>query len=87
MSTINDEHTKVASGDDAPNLIAVTTTAQVERTYYVEADNDEQARTRLHSYLKDPEMLRRGVVAEMRDLQVDSTPQRIKHSEPVMHPA
>jgi hypothetical protein len=56
----------------------IVTTAQVERTYIVQADDVQQAQARLRTYLKDADMLREGVVVEKRDKQIDSTPQRIK---------
>jgi hypothetical protein len=76
--------TDEAHGTPPQQRIAVTTTAQVERTYYVEAEHDEQARDRLRSHLKDPGMLRHGVVDERRGQQIDATPQRIKGSQPVV---
>jgi hypothetical protein len=54
----------------------IVTTAQVERTYKVQAKDEEQARARLRTHLSDPDMLRDGVVSEPK--QVDATPQRIK---------
>jgi hypothetical protein len=56
----------------------IVTTAQVERTYTVQAKDEEQARARLRTHLSDADMLRDGVVVEARDKQVDATPQRIK---------
>lgn len=56
----------------------LTTTAQVERTYTVEADTETQARDRLRTHFKDPGLLREGIVAEQADKQTDATPQRIK---------
>lgn len=56
----------------------VVTTAQVERTYKVQAKDVEQAQARLRQHLKDPDMLRDGVVVEQHDKQIDATPQRIK---------
>lgn len=80
-------HEDAEHGVAPKQQIAVTTTAQVERTYYVEVDadgGDEQARARVRSYLADPGMLRPGVVNEIRGQQIDATPQRIKASEPVV---
>lgn len=54
----------------------VITTAQVERTYTVQAKDEEQAHARLHAHLKDPDALREGVVVETK--QTDATAQRIK---------
>lgn len=59
-----------------PKTFEVVTTAQVERTYVVEAKDEEQAHARLHAHLKDPDALREGVVVEKK--QVDATSQRIK---------
>jgi hypothetical protein len=59
-------------------LFSVVTTAQVERTYKVQAKDEEQARARLRTHLSDPDMLRDGVVVEQREKQADATPQRIK---------
>jgi hypothetical protein len=56
----------------------VVTTAQVERTYVVQAKDTEQAQARLRQHLKDPDMLRDGVVVEQSKRQQDVTPQRIK---------
>lgn len=61
-----------------PTTFEVVTTAQVERTYTVQAKDIEQAHTRLRTHLKDAEMLRDGVVVEQTAKQVDTTPQRIK---------
>jgi hypothetical protein len=61
-----------------PKTFEIVTTAQVERTYKVQAKDEEQARARLRTHLSDPDMLREGVVEERRDLQIDATPQRIK---------
>lgn len=61
-----------------PKTHTLTTTAQVERTYTVQADSEEQARDRLRTHFKDPSMLREGIVTEAADKQSDSTPQRIK---------
>jgi hypothetical protein len=61
-----------------PKTFEIVTTAQVERTYTVQAKDEEQARARLRTHLSDPDMLREGVVEERRDLQIDATPQRIK---------
>lgn len=54
----------------------IVTTAQVERTYTVQAKDEEQARARLRTHLTDPDMLREGVIVQGK--QVDATPQRIK---------
>lgn len=61
-----------------PKTHTLMTTAQVERTYTVQADNEEQARARLRTHFKDPMLLREGIVKELTDKQTDSTPQRIK---------
>lgn len=61
-----------------PKTFEITTTAQVERTYTVQAKDREQAETRLRTHLKDPEMLRDHVVVEQASKQRDATPQRIK---------
>jgi hypothetical protein len=61
-----------------PKTFEIVTTAQVERTYKVQAKDEEQARARLRTHLSDPDMLRDGVVVEQRDKQADATPQRIK---------
>lgn len=66
-----------------PKTFEIVTTAQVERTYTVQAANQEQAQTRLRTHLKDPEMLRDGVVTEQTDRQIDTTPQRIKPAKQV----
>jgi hypothetical protein len=60
----------------------LTTTAQVERTYTVQAKDEDQARARLRTHLADPDMLRDGVVVEQTAKQVDATPQRIKTAKP-----
>jgi hypothetical protein len=59
-----------------PKTFEIVTTAQVERTYTVQAKDEEQARARLRTHLSDPDMLRDGVVSEPK--QIDATPQRIK---------
>lgn len=56
----------------------LVTTAQVERTYTVLADTEEQARDRLRTHFKDAGMLREGIVTEQNDKQLDSSAQRIK---------
>lgn len=61
-----------------PKTFEIVTTAQVERTYTVEAKDIEQAQARLRTHLKDPEMLREGVIREQAAKQIDATPQRIK---------
>jgi len=63
-------------GQPSPKTFEIVTTAQVERTYTVQASDEPQARTRLRTFLSDPAMLRDGVVTEGK--QVDATPQRIK---------
>jgi hypothetical protein len=60
----------------SPKTFTLTTTAQVERTYTVQATDLEQAQARLRTHLKDPDMLRDGVISYGK--QVDATPQRIK---------
>jgi hypothetical protein len=62
----------------ASKTFEIVTTAQVERTYKVQAKDEEQARARLRTHLSDPYMLRDGVVVEQREKQADATPQRIK---------
>lgn len=62
----------------------ITTTAQVERTYVVKGGDDDQAHTRLRSYLKDADALREGVVVEQEDKRKDTTPQRINGSKPIV---
>lgn len=61
-----------------PKSFEIVTTAQVERTYMVQAKDVEQAQARLRTHLKDPEMLREGVIREQTAKQVDATTQRIK---------
>jgi hypothetical protein len=61
-----------------PKSHTLTTTAQVERTYVVQAPTEEKARDRLRTHFKDPELLREGVVTEKPEKQTDTTPQRIK---------
>lgn len=61
-----------------PKAFEVVTTAQVERTYSVQASTEEQAQARLRTHLKDPDMLREDVVVEKPSKQTDVTPQRIK---------
>jgi hypothetical protein len=53
----------------------VTTTAQVERTYLVEADDEDHAKKRLRSFIADADALRPGLIEEIRS--EDSTAQRI----------
>lgn len=57
-------------------MFKITTTAQVERTYEVQADNEAQARTRIRQYISDPTSLAEGVISapEAKDV----TPERIK---------
>lgn len=69
--------------DSEFNLI---TTAQVERTYVVKAQNEEQARTRLRTHMKDPEMLREGIVTKLPQ-DKNTTPEKIKRAEPKPKPA
>lgn len=59
----------------------VTTAAQVQRTYAVRAGDKDQAHARLRAFLKDPDALREGVVVELRDKQIDVTPQKVKSVE------
>lgn len=61
-----------------PKTFTIVTTAQVERTYVVQAKDIGQAQARLRTHLQDPDMLRDGVVVEQHSKQVDTTPQRIK---------
>lgn len=70
--------TEVVTVAVPPKTFEVVTTAQVERTYVVQAKDVEQAQARLRTHLKDPDMLRDGVVVEQPAKQVDTTPQRIK---------
>lgn len=72
-------------GGPPPKTFDLVTTAQVERTYVVQAKTEEQAKDRLHIHLKDPDALAPGVVAEQGERQIDATPQRIKpkKSKPV----
>lgn len=56
----------------------MTTTAQVERRYVVEAEDEEQAKKRLRSYLKDKEMVKEGVVVEKPEETTNTTTEQIK---------
>lgn len=64
----------------------ITTTAQVERTYKVQAGDEDTAHKRLRRHLEDPESLREGLVALVEDSQIDFTPQRVKVVKPVSKP-
>lgn len=63
---------------EEPKRWEITTTAQVERTYHVEAKDAEQAHKRLRAYLADPDSLREGVVSRLDSRDKDTTPQKTK---------
>ena len=79
-AAIGEHITATTTGGNAKTTVTKTfnivTTAQVERTYTVQAKDGDQARARLRQHLTDPDMLREGVIVEGK--QVDATPQRIK---------
>jgi hypothetical protein len=52
------------------------TTAQVERTYIVEAKDEDQARARLKTHMKDSEQQREGIVEKL-DMDKNTTTERI----------
>jgi hypothetical protein len=54
----------------------LTTTAQVETDYVVEAEDEEQARKRLRTYIADSEAVRPGLVTKQA-AQRNKTPERI----------
>jgi hypothetical protein len=64
----------------------VTTSAQVERTYAVEADNEDQAKKRLRTHMSDPGMLRDGVVKLDHDSLKNVTPEKIKSARKASRP-
>lgn len=64
----------------------ITTSAQVERTYLVQGDSEEQAHARLRTWLKDSEMLRDGLVVELPEKQTDTTPQKVRKVKKVTRP-
>jgi hypothetical protein len=68
---------EVAALPQPPKTHEIKTTAQVERTYTVEGENEEQAYKRLRTWLADREALRPGLVQEKNDEQRDSKPQRV----------
>lgn len=55
----------------------ITTTGQVERTYVVEAEDEDQAKKRLRIYIGDSDAVKPGVVTKQAK-EVNSTPERIK---------
>lgn len=57
----------------------ITTTAQVERSYVVEAEDEEQAKKRLRTWIADAEAVRDGVVTKLAH-EVNTTPERIKRA-------
>jgi len=61
-------------------MYEVTTTAQVERTYVVQAEDEDQAKKRLRAHIADPEALRDGVVVFKGD--VNKTAEKINNVEP-----
>lgn len=61
----------------------VTTTAQVERTFIVKGENDEQAHDRLRIYLKDSGVLREGLVIEQPERDKDTTNRKITNVKPL----
>lgn len=63
--------------DDQVKKHDVTTTAQVERTYVVEAADEEQAKKRLRAHIADPDSLREGVVVFKDD--VNKTAEKINN--------
>jgi hypothetical protein len=65
--------------DAVAEKFEVTTTAQVERTYVVEADDEEQAKKRLRTFIADADAVREGVVTKL-DQEVNTTPERIKRA-------
>lgn len=77
MTETSDLRTDQPAGPP-PKTFTIVTTAQVERTYVIQAKDEEQAKDRLHVHLKDADSLAPGIVAEQGDNQVDATPQRIK---------
>jgi hypothetical protein len=62
--------------DAVAEKFEVTTTAQVERTYVVEAGDEEQAKKRLRTFIADADAVREGVVTKL-DNEVNTTPERI----------
>lgn len=64
----------------------IVTTAQVERTYIVVASDEDQAHKRLRTFLKDPDMLREGLVIEQPDKQADKTTQKVKAVKKIAKP-
>jgi hypothetical protein len=59
------------------------TTAQVQRTFVVEADDQDQAKRRFTNYKHDPEAFAPGIIIEQADEQIDLTLQRISEITPV----
>lgn len=64
----------------------ITTTAQVERTYVVKGDDDEQAHRRLRTWLADPDGVREGLVVELPERQTDTTTQKVKEKKELTKP-
>lgn len=67
--------------EDVAEKFEIKTTAQVERTYIVEASDDAQAKKRLRTFIADADALRAGVVQPLAAV-VNTTPERIKGIEP-----
>jgi hypothetical protein len=65
--------------DAVAEKFEVTTTAQVERTYVVEAEDEEQAKKRLRTFIADADAVREGVVTKLAH-EVNTTPERIKRA-------
>jgi hypothetical protein len=64
----------------------ITTTAQYERVYTVQAKDEDQAKARLKVHLKDPETLREGIVTEQADRQKDTTTRQMTDTKKVSKP-
>jgi hypothetical protein len=58
-----------------PKTFEIKTTAQVERTYHVQATDADQAHKRLRSFLADPDAVREGVVVKL-DADRNATPEQ-----------
>lgn len=63
----------------------LVTSAQVERTYTVEADNEDQARKRLRNHMSDAGMLREGIVKLDQNSLKNVTPEKIKAARKQTH--
>lgn len=64
----------------------LTSTSQVERTYVIEAADEEQAKKRFTTWKHDPEAFASGIVVIDDSATKDATTQQIRSVETVPEP-